>query len=283
MTSIEPIVGRYMTTQIAGRSNRIYFEESGAGKDILCLHTAGADARQYRHFQTDPEIISRFRVVTFDLPWHGKSLPPSDWWNEEYLLSAELYVETVMSVIRALSLDKPIVIGCSMGGSVVLELARAHADVLGGVIGFSGASHVEGRFQDWSLATDVNSNVSVPSWTYPLMAPQSPLEARKDVWWIYAQGGPGVYRGDTYFYSAGLDLRGREYEIDTARCPVYLFTGEYDYACSADETLATIAAIPGAKGGKMKDIGHFPIAENYPLCREYLLPALDELGRRDTP
>ncbi|WP_322050604.1 alpha/beta fold hydrolase [Paraburkholderia bannensis] len=280
MTNVEPITGRYITVDIAGRPNRIYFEESGSGQPVVCLHTAGADSRQYRHFQTDTDVLSRFRVITFDLPWHGKSLPPEGWWNEEYLLTAELYVETVMAVIRGLELVRPVVIGCSMAGSLVLELARLHGAELGGVIGFSGAAHVQGRFQDWSLTPDINSNQSVPSWTYPLMAPQSPLAARKEVWWMYAQGGPGIYRGDTYFYSSGLDLRGRETEIDTSRCPVYLFTGEYDFACSADETEETIAAIPGAKGGRMKEIGHFPISENYPLCREYLMPALEELVAR---
>ena len=69
----------------------------------------------------------------------------------------------------------------------------------------------------------------------------------------------------------------REEEIDTSRCPVYLLTGEYDYACSPQETSATAAAIPGARSAKMEGIGHFPMSENYPRFREYLLPILREL------
>jgi pimeloyl-ACP methyl ester carboxylesterase len=139
---------------------------------------------------------------------------------------------------------------------------------------------VEGRFQDWSLMPDVNSNQVVPTWTEALMAPQSPLASRKEVWWIYSQGGPGIYRGDTYFYSNSFDLRGREAEIDTTRCPVHLLTGEYDFACSAAESEATVAKIPGAKGGRMPEIGHFPISENYPLCKQYLMPALQDIVAR---
>lgn len=280
MIELEPIVGRYITVSIHGRENRIFFEESGAGIPVLCLHTAGADARQYRHFQCDPQVLDGFRVIAFDMPWHGKSLPPDSWWTQDYLLTVDLYVETVVAVIRALELARPIVVGCSMGGSLVLELARRHAELICGVVGFSGAAKVEGRFSDWSLASDINSCQSVPTWTAELMAPQSPLGARKEVWWIYSQGGPGVYRGDTYFYSTDLDLRGHEAEIDSSRCPVYLFTGEYDFACSPDETLATAAKIPGAKGKVMPGIGHFPIAENYGLCKTYLLPALAEIAQR---
>ncbi|MFF5675718.1 alpha/beta fold hydrolase [Streptomyces hygroscopicus] len=246
---------------------------------MVCLHTAGADARQYRHLQNDADVLADFRVLAFDLPWHGTSLPPEGWWEEEYLLTSERYVDTVMSFVHALELDRPIVVGCSMAASLVLELARLHGAELGGVIGFSGASTVEGRFQDWPLAPDINSNQVVPSWTYGLMAPHSPTAARKEVWWVYSQGGPGIYRGDTYFYSNGLDLRGHESEIDTETCPVYLYTGEYDYACSSEETEATLARIPGARGGRMPGIGHFPVSENYSLCKQYLLPALQELAR----
>lgn len=278
MSDFEPIVGRYLTVDILGQPNRIYIEQSGEGVPVVCLHTAGADSRQYRHLQTDEEVLSQFRIIAFDLPWHGKSLPPNGWWQADYLLTAELYRATVLAVIDALELEQPIVIGCSMGGSFVLDLALAQPDRIGGVIGFSGAAKVEGRFDDWSLLPDINSNQSVPSWTYGLMAPQSPESARREVWWIYAQGGPGIYRGDTYYYSNGVDLRGREHEIDTAKCPVYLFTGEYDYACSPEETAAAIAAIPGAKGGPMSEIGHFPVAENYPLCKTYLLPALLDIS-----
>jgi pimeloyl-ACP methyl ester carboxylesterase len=281
MSNFEPVTGRYLTVDILGCPNRIYIEESGRGIPVLCLHTAGADSRQYRHLQNDTEILDRCRILAFDLPWHGKSLPPQQWWQHEYLLTGELYLATVMAVIDALELEQPLVIGCSMGGSFVLDLALAHPERIGGVIGFSGAAKVDGRFDDWSLMPDINSNQAVPSWTYGLMAPQSPEAARREVWWMYAQGGPGIYRGDTFYYSNGIDLRGREHHIDTDTCPVYLFTGEYDYACSPQETQATIDAIPGAQGGIMRGIGHFPISENYPLCKTYLWPALlDLVGRR---
>lgn len=271
----EPIIGRYFNLTILGRQQRIFVEESGAGAvPVLCLHTAGADSRQYRHFQTDPDFLNDFRIIAFDLPWHGKSLPPADWWTEEYLLTVELYTQTIIAVIEALGLVRPVIMGCSMGGSVVLELARTYGEHLSGVIGFSGASKVEGRFHDWPLAPDINANQVVPTWTSALMAPQSPLAARKEVWWIYAQGGPGIYRGDTYFYSDSFDLRGKEAEIDTTVCPVTLLTGEYDFACSPEETEETLSKIKGAQGGRMAGIGHFPISENYELCKTYFEPSL---------
>lgn len=277
MPKFDPITGGYVYADIAGVRNRIYFEESGSGRPLLCLHTAGSDSRQYRHLLCDPEVTSRWRVLAFDMPYHGRSTPPDGWWEKEYLLTRENYAETVMSFLRTMELDQPVVLGCSMGGAIVLELALRYGMEVGAVIGLEGASKIEGRFLDWSVMPDIDGSVMAASWTYGLMAPQSPGSSRREVWWTYSQGGPGIYRGDTYFYSVDWDLRGREEEIDTGQCPVYLLTGAYDYACTAEESATTAAAIPGANFTKMEDIGHFPMAENYTRFREYLLAALGDL------
>jgi pimeloyl-ACP methyl ester carboxylesterase len=273
----DPITGRYVYLDTAGGRARVFFEEAGSGPPLVCLHTAGSDSRQYRHLMCDPEVTSRWRVLAFDLPYHGRSLPPEGWWEKKYLLTTRAYAETVMAFVRALDLEQPVVLGCSMGGAVVLELARTYASEIGAVIGLEAASKVEGRFTDWQVVPDIDGSEMTASWTYGLMAPQSPEVNRREVWWTYAQGGPRIYRGDTYFYGVDWDLRGREAEIDASRCPVYLLTGEYDYACTPEETSATAEAIPGARSVKMEGIGHIPMAENYPVFREYLLPILREL------
>ena len=69
--AIEPITGRYLHLDYAGRHYRIYFESAGEGIPLVCLHTAGADGRQYRGLMNSRAITSRFRVIAFDMPWHG--------------------------------------------------------------------------------------------------------------------------------------------------------------------------------------------------------------------
>lgn len=75
----DPITGRYLRLDLNGRHHRLYIEEAGQGIPLLCLHTAGADARQYRDLLLDEDVTSRFRVIAFDMPWHGKSSPPEGW------------------------------------------------------------------------------------------------------------------------------------------------------------------------------------------------------------
>lgn len=86
-TAFEPIVGRYVTFETGGKACRVYFEEAGAGIPLVCMHTAGADGRQYRHMMNDPEITSRYRLIAPDMPWHGKSNPPVGWQDTEYRLT----------------------------------------------------------------------------------------------------------------------------------------------------------------------------------------------------
>src|SRR5260370_40470164 len=123
---IEPVVGRYLRLDFNSKPYRLYFAEAGTGIPLLCLHTACADARQYRAILNDPEITRRFRVIAFDLPWHGKSSPPPAFESEVYRLTTDLYVDTVMAVARALGLERPGVMGFSIGGRAVLHLARCH-------------------------------------------------------------------------------------------------------------------------------------------------------------
>ncbi|MBT1003934.1 alpha/beta hydrolase [Paenarthrobacter sp. DKR-5] len=271
------VVGRYVDVTIGGRQCRVYVEESGSGIPVVLLHTAGADSRQYRHMLADASLADKYRLIAFDLPHHGKSSPPDGWWQEEYLLTRSTYIETVRVLVAAMGLDRPIVVGCSMGGSLVLHLALEHPEEFRGVLGFSGAARVQGRFMDWSLRPDINANQSVPSWTYNLMAPMSPENARREVWWIYSQGGPGIYRGDTYFYSQDSDIEDRVASIDTSRCPVHLWTGEYDYACRPVDTLRTLELNPGIVGGILPGIGHFPVAENYPAVRDLIHHTLNAI------
>ena len=46
-----------------------------------------------------------------------------------------------MAFAAALDLDKPIVMGCSMGGRLVVRLAQLHGSMLGVVIGLESSDH----------------------------------------------------------------------------------------------------------------------------------------------
>jgi pimeloyl-ACP methyl ester carboxylesterase len=276
--SIEPIVGRYVHAPVLGEDCRIYFEEAGQGIPLVCLHTAGADSRQFRHLLCDEAVTRHYRVIAFDLPWHGKSYPPAGWEKSEYRLTTQRYVETVRTFCAALELDSPVVLGCSIGGRIVLQLAHAHGAEFRALIGLEAADYQQPWYDTaWLHRGDVHGGEVCAALVSGLIAPQSPPEHRHETLWQYMQGGPGVFKGDLYFYRVDADLRGKLDGIDTSRCPLYLFTGEYDFSCTPEDTVRTAGGIAGAKVTVMKELGHFPMSENPAQFRRYILPALDEI------
>jgi pimeloyl-ACP methyl ester carboxylesterase len=282
MADLEPIIGRYMRLELGGRGHRVYFEEAGQGVALVCLHTAGADGRQFRHLMNDADVTKDFRVLAFDMPWHGKSLPPVGWQDEEYTLTTRGYVELIRAFIAALGLVRPVVLGCSIGGKIVLELARLHAAEFRALIGLESADYQAPWYDDtgWLHRPDVHGGEVAGALMSGLIAPQSPGETRWDTLWMYMMSGPGVFKGDLFFYRADGDFRDRVGEIDTTRCPLFLLTGEYDFSCTPADTERTAAKIKGARVTVMREIGHFPMSEHPAQFRRYLLPVLDEVRAR---
>ncbi|MET0192973.1 MAG: alpha/beta hydrolase [Hyphomicrobiaceae bacterium] len=279
---LEPIVGRYMALALGGREHRVYFEEAGAGIPLVCLHTAGADGRQFRHLMLDEAITCHYRVLAFDMPWHGKSLPPEGWQREEYRLTTAAYTEMVVEFCDALELDRPVVMGCSIGGRIVLNLAIEHAARFRALVGLEAADFQQPWYDTaWLNRPDVHGGEVCAALVSGLIAPQSPDVSRHETLWMYKQGGPGVFKGDLYFYRVDGDLRAKVGAIDTKVCPLYLLTGEYDFSCSPDDTLRTAKSIAGAEVTVMKECGHFPMSENPAQFRRYILPVLDKIRGTD--
>ncbi|MES3000692.1 MAG: alpha/beta hydrolase [Pseudomonadota bacterium] len=285
----ESIIGRYWPLEIQGRAHRVYVEEAGEGIPLVCLHTAGADARQYRHLLNDADVTKRFRVIAFDMPWHGKSSPPVGFHDEQYQLTPQLYVDTVMAVVRGMGLNKPVVMGCSIGGRAVLHLLLAHPEEIGAAIGLQSSRSIVGvmsriqRDTAYMDRSDVNAPDSIAALVSGIMAPQSPPAERWETLWHYMQGGPGVMQGDTYYYKESGLLRDVDLaRIDTRRTPLYLLTGEYDYGATPAHGEEVARLVPGAKFQVMKEIGHFPPSENYAALRPHLLTVLDELNQHLT-
>ena len=275
----EPIVGRYGAIEIEGRTHRIYYEQAGAGPDLLFLHTAGADTRQFHRLMNDPALLRDWRMTSFDLPWHGKSLPPPGGVLGEWRLDTDGYVACIDAVIRALGLARPVLMGSSMGGQICLEMALRCGDALGGVVACEACDRITGREVPFAKDALFNQALTVPEWIYGLMSPTAPRARALEVWWAYSQGGYGAFYGDIEFYAHDWDARERVGRIDTRRCPVIMLTGEYDYSCTPEASRSTAAKIAGAEFQIMRGLGHFPMTENPEVFLDYLRPALARLRR----
>lgn len=283
MTAIEPVLGRYLHLSLNGTPHRVYYESAGSGVPLLCLHTAGADGRQYRELINDPAITKEFEVIVPDLPWHGKSSPPAGWQRVEYRLTTDDYLQFILSFMDALVIRDPVVMGCSIGGRVVLHLALREPDRARAVIGLQAGLHAgddenQPEAMDFLHRYDIHGGEASAGAVSGLIGPSSPDVHRWETLWHYASGGPGVFKGDLYYYFIDGDLRNQNLAFDTARCPVYLLSGEYDYS-APPAGAGEIAERTGCHFETMKDLGHFPMSENPERFKEYLVPILTDILR----
>jgi pimeloyl-ACP methyl ester carboxylesterase len=273
--SIEPIIGRYVTIDIAGRPHRIYFEEAGQGRPVLCLHTAGSDSRQWRHILNDAEITANNRIIAFDMPWHGKSLPPEGFQTEEYLLTTEIYMEIVRGVAAALGLTRPVLAGVSMGGRIALQLAVHHPDDFAGFLAIEASDFQPAWYDiDWFHRPDAHGGEMGAALVSTNMSPHGPEAERWNTMWMFMQSGPGVFRGDLSFYTQDDSLVGQLHRIDTKKTPVHLIVGAYDFTCTPEDARRTADQIEGATLAVMDEVGHFPMSEHPQGFRPFFVDGL---------
>lgn len=278
MARFDKAVGRYVYLSIDGVEYRVYFEESGSGLPVLCQHTAGADGRQWRHFLEHERLTQNFRMISYDLPYHAKSLPPTEkeWWKEEYKLTKDFLMQVPVSLSKALELDRPIYMGSSIGGHLAVDLALHYPDEFRAVIGLEAALYTPGGWRDvWNHPRVSNAFKSMSM--YGLMAPTAPEKYRRETVWVYSQGAPPVFKGDLYYYCVDHDLRETAQQINTSKVGVYLLTGEYDWASTPEQSKELAERIKGAKYQTMQGLGHFPMSEDPERCIEFVEPILNEI------
>lgn len=281
-------VGRYVYVTANDEEARIYYERAGTGPVPLMLQaTAGTDGRQYRHLLADPAMQERYTMYAYDLPYHGKSLPPEGvrWWEQPYLPTQEYLMNWVVALADELGLEQPHFMGCSVGGQLALDLAAERPDRFGAFISLNGwydmpamsTSMNNDHFRTPSISAEF-----FPAMTFGVTGPTAPEERAREVYWIYRSNFAGIYAGDNDYFIFGHDLKANGHKIDAKAKPVYVVTGEYDASTAAPENggAAVAANIPGAVHLVAPGMSHFGPSDDPEAFSEFIVPVLDEILER---
>ncbi|SCW69742.1 Pimeloyl-ACP methyl ester carboxylesterase [Sphingobium faniae] len=280
-------IGRYAYVQCGHQEARVYYEEAGTGSIPLVLqHTAGADGRQYRHLLANPELQRRFRMISWDLPWHGKSLPPigERWWEEAYRPGKQDLMQWSVAICDALRLDRPIFLGTSVGGQLALDLAAHHADRFRAFVSVNGWYEIRSRggYNNDIHRHPLTSTDYFASRILAATAPFAPEDSAQEVYWVYRSNFPGVYAGDNEYFMELHDLREDGHLIDATKKPVYVLAGEYDASTLFPQNGGQAVAdhVPGVVYRELPGLGHFAPADDPVGFCEAIIPILDEIAAK---
>jgi len=249
------IIGRYIDVD----GHRLFMDTAGdpSGRPMICLHTAGKHALQWRFVL--PYFAERgYFVVAPDLPGHGKSL------LKDYVPidSIHVYAELVWKLCGQIGLKRPVIMGCSIGGDIALDIAAHHSADIHAAIPCEAAA----RTPTYPLAALERGleDSGVPSFAdqsyiggIAASGTRALPERVAEIAWTRRLGDPRVHYNDLKGW-IGHDVR---HLLAGIACPVAVVWGNEDYYLPYELIKETVDGIPNATLIEMQGIGHYPHIE----------------------
>ena len=261
--------------QVEVNGSRLWFDVAGSalvpsGPELLerptvvLLH-GGPGGFDHSYLKPDFDRLSEVALVVYlDLPGHGRSD-----WGDSAEWSFELCADQVRGFCDALGIERPVVLGHSLGGFVALVHATRHAGhagrlVLQSTFGRYDLDRIEEHFRRFggdeigAIARrsygDEDSSVTEEEW--------------EQCWQLFGPWVPGDVERSRTIENPELNPHGmrrmREFDVldalSAVECPTLVCVGELDPMTPVAAAQELMAALPDgiARLEVIEDAGHFP-------------------------
>ena len=95
-----------------------YSDSGGTGPVVLFVH-GNSSAKEIFEHQLNSPLLTRYRCIAIDLPGHGASDDAPD---PQSTYSIHGFADAVIAFLKAMYIDRAVVVGGSLGGHVALEM-----------------------------------------------------------------------------------------------------------------------------------------------------------------
>jgi len=199
----------------------------GEGKPIVLIHGLSGSKEEFSPFI--PEFSRHFKIVNYDLPDHGESEMPSR------LFKMSDFARHLRDLVKKLGIDKPNILGYSMGGGVALEYALNHPNSIDKLVLVSTSARLGELFRNeyLELAT-----------------------LFRDIW-------NGVKSNSEIWTLDGLIDWNRTGDLRKLSIPTLIIHGDNDIIIPVEEAYLLHKSIPGSKLVIFKGVGHDALIEKY--------------------
>ncbi|WP_427004526.1 alpha/beta fold hydrolase [Pseudarthrobacter sp. H2] len=234
-----------------------FVEIWGAGQPVFCVHTAGQSGVQYREAAAGLARLG-YRVIVPDLPGHGRSEPR----HGGPVTDLGDYAAWCVQLIEALELVQPVIVGCSIGGKIALDIAARMGNRIHSVIAMA-ANAEAGHANVAGLRRELE-DISAPSrsdrtyyGTRAVVGRAVAEDRRELIARMHCREDPQVSISDLLAWGRHDIFE----SLRTITAPARLVAGSDDLWINAESVERAAAEIPGAQYTHLDGIGHYPMEE----------------------
>ena len=187
---------------------RLHYTDHGQGPAIVMIHGLGGQMRNFS-YALSGQLTADHRVILIDRPGSGYSAAAPS-------AAIPAQAALIAGLIDALGLDRPLVVGHSLGGAIALALALDHPDKVSGLALISPLTQVQETVPPAFRAISIGSPAvrSVVAWT--IATPMGILSGTKGADAVFApepapadfgtKGGGVLVLRPGAFHAASTDL-----------------------------------------------------------------------------
>jgi pimeloyl-ACP methyl ester carboxylesterase len=218
---------------------RIHYLDKGSGPPIVILHGLGGQMGNFTYALLE-RLTDEFRVILMDRPGSGYSRRAP---GATGRLTEQASI--VAEFIRKLGLDRPLLVGHSLGGAIALGVALDHPEVVKALALVAPLTHVpkqvpapfraldiKSNFLRWLLAWTVATPMGIRRGKAVLDAIFSPDPAPAD---FPVRGGGILGLRPRSFYNTSSDMRAVNFDLwkmtarySSLQVPVHILYGTND-------------------------------------------------------
>jgi pimeloyl-ACP methyl ester carboxylesterase len=234
-----------------------------SGPEIVLVH-GFAQSHLCFEPQLRSELARRCRVVAFDMRGHGASAQPAD---ASAYQGSRVWADDIASVLAAKRLERPILVGWSMGGRVIRQYLMNHGDAGIAGINFVASQVIEDSRcrgpgapkptpEDQTLAEEIEAAIAFLDGCYG----RKPSEADFRRALAYNMKVPAAVRRAISGWST--DAAQTIAALAKVVVPVLITHGRQDAVVLPAAADMSRAAMPHARLSWFDDCGHSPFCED---------------------
>jgi pimeloyl-ACP methyl ester carboxylesterase len=219
-----------------------------AKKTLVFIHGSGGDHTVWLHQYT--RLKNAFNIAALDLPGHGRSEGRGE-------RDVAVYVEWVRQILAALAIEKPVLVGHSLGAAISLRYALTYGDKLAGIVPVGGGAAMPvNQLILEGLKTD-------PATVIAMAVKFSVAKNNRDrlseiLMKSMSAVNPDVLYGDFL----ACDKHDVTAMVSQILVPALVICGDQDKMTPPEMSRYLKDHIPGAQLALIKDAGHFVMLEN---------------------